>query len=61
MTHMLKARRLWSVLYKDSLVEQEAYNAHVALACNIGDDLLHLIPEDKTLKKIWDELKKQFL
>jgi hypothetical protein len=61
MTHMLKARRLWTVLNKDSPEKQEAHNAPFTLTCNVGDDVLHLFDEDKTPKEIWEEIKKQCL
>jgi hypothetical protein len=61
MTHMLKARKLWSVVEETSPAEQDAHNARFAIACNVGDDLLHIIADDKTPKEIWEKLTKQFM
>ena len=55
-----RRKSCWEAATVTTTTEKEAF-ALLVLACNVGDDLLHLVEPNGDPKAIWEDLQDQFL
>lgn len=57
---LLRSIECWKVVHENDGDDKSRNAARLAISCNVGDDLIHLVSPTAPPKHIWDALKKQF-
>lgn len=57
---LLRSVECWTTVTTDVGDVKTKDAARLAISCNVGDDLIHIVDPAATPKQIWDALKKQF-
>ena len=57
---LLRSVECWTAVTTDVGDVKTKDAARLAISCNVGDDLIHIVYPAATPKQIWDALKKQF-